>query len=58
MVKDKKMKTAFVRVSSINDTQNGRVEYTFEDFKNIVISWSLSCSFFNYMIEQNGEPED
>lgn len=58
MAKDKKMKTAFVRVSAINDTQNGRVEYTFEDFKNTVISWSQSCRFLYYMIEHNGEPED
>lgn len=59
MATDKKMKTAFIRVSAVNDTEKeGRVTYSFDDVVRTVQEWAKSCRFVYYMIEHNGEPGD
>lgn len=59
MAADKKMKTAFIRVSAVNETtKEGVVTFTFNKIIEIIKEWSASCRFTYYAIEHNGEPED
>lgn len=56
---DKKMKTAFIRVSAENNTaQNGLISYNFSDILQVLKEWGESCRFLYYAIEHNGEPGD
>lgn len=55
---DKKMKTAFIRISAVNDTEKGVVKYDFDTLVNYVKAWNSTCRFTYYMIKHNGEPGD
>lgn len=55
----KTMKTAFIRVSAVNETKdNGIVKYSYDEFKHIIAEWSQSLAFTYYAIEHNGEAGD
>lgn len=54
----KTMRTAFIRVSKYNDTQNGMVEYSYDDIKNILVEWQKSKKFLYYVKDHNNEPGD
>ena len=51
------MKTAFIRVSSVNDTQNGVVRYTKEDIEQLMKEWSASCKLTYWFIEHSADEE-
>lgn len=52
------MRNAFIRVSSINNTKKGVVEYSLKDIKNIVDDWAKRKSMSYYIIEHNCEGEN
>lgn len=52
------MRTAFIRVSYYNNTQNGEVIYTLSDLVSEVKNWNLSKGFKFYIKEHNGESGD
>lgn len=54
----KSLRTAFIRVSAHNNTQNGVVDYTWEDIQNILKTWNKSKKFFYYAKDHNNEPGD
>lgn len=49
--KPKSMRTAFIRVTAENDTQQGKITYTYDDIKNIVVDWSKTLKLTYFMIE-------
>lgn len=53
----KSLKTAFIRVSSENNTQCGIVKYTSEDISNMIVGWSKTCSFEYWYIEHTADEE-
>lgn len=53
----KSMKTAFIRVSSINNTQNGVVKYKKEDIDQLMKEWSASANFTYWFIEHTADEE-
>lgn len=54
----KSLKTAFIRVSCVNNTQNGVVNYSENDIVNIVQNWSKSKRFLYYIKGHNQEKDD
>lgn len=54
----KSLRTAFIRVSKTNNTENGLIEYTYDDIQNIVKEWSKSKSFYYYIKDHNNEIGD
>lgn len=53
----KSMKTAFIRVTSKNDTQNGIVSYVKSDIDTILREWSASCKLTYWFIEHSADDE-
>lgn len=53
----KSMKTAFIRVSSVNNTQNGVVRYKKEDIDRLMKEWSASANFTYWFIEHSADEE-
>ena len=53
----KSMKTAFIRVSSVNNTQNGVVRYKKEDIDQLMKEWSVSANFTYWFIEHSADEE-
>ena len=59
MAKERRLKTAVIRVSSVNNTENeGVVRYTFDDIKNTLISWSQDRMMNYYAITHNADEDD
>lgn len=56
--KDKKMKTAFIRISADNETKEGNIHYELKGLEAQMKDWCSSCKMTYYMIEHNGEPGD
>lgn len=54
----KSIRNAFIRVSQVNETQNGRVVYSYDDIMNIVLEWSKSKKFRYYVKAHNDEKDD
>lgn len=54
----KSLRTAFIRISKINNTENGIVEYTYEDIVNIVKEWNKGKRFLYYIKDHNNEEGD
>lgn len=54
----KSIRNAFIRVSRINNTENGKVVYEYDDIKNIINEWTKSKRFRYYVIAHNDEPDD
>lgn len=53
----KSMKTAFIRVASENNTQNGLVRYIKSDIDTILREWSASCKLTYWFIEHSADEE-
>lgn len=54
----KSIRNAFIRVSRVNNTENGLVVYEYDDIKNIVTEWSKTKKFRYYVKAHNDEPND
>lgn len=54
----KSLKTAFIRISAVNNTENGIIKYSYDDVKNIVFTWSKTKKFKYYVKDHNNEPGD
>lgn len=48
---NKRMRTAFIRVTSVNHTESGVVVYTREDILNTIDNWQETKKFSYYVIE-------
>jgi hypothetical protein len=51
-------RTAVIRVSAINTTNQGRVEYSLTDIEKVLVNWSKSASFTYWLIEHDEREED
>ncbi len=51
------MKTAFIRVTSKNNTKDGFVEYKKEDICNLILEWAASANFTYWLIEHSSDDE-
>ena len=51
------MKTAFIRVSSANNTKDGAVKYKKEDICKLIKEWSVSANFTFWLIEHSADDE-
>ena len=56
--RNKSLRTAFIRVSAINDTKLGRFEYTLSDIEKILSNWSRSASLTYWAIEHDEADKD
>lgn len=54
----KSIRNAFIRISKINNTQNGVKIYELQDIVDIVTEWQKTKRFKYYIIAHNNEPED
>lgn len=55
----KTMRNANIRISAFNNTkENGIVEYSFEDIKNIIEEWNKEKEFEYFLIEHNENKEN
>lgn len=52
---DKRMRNAFIRITAINNTKSGVVEYTFADIQKVVDDWLLTKNFEYFIIEHCNE---
>lgn len=53
----KSYRTAFIRVTSENDTENGLIVYKKKDISNILEDWSSSASITYWFIEHTADDE-
>lgn len=53
----KSMKTAFIRVASENNTQNGLVKYNKNDIDKLLQEWASSCRLTYWYIEHSADDE-
>jgi len=53
----KSFRTAFIRVTSLNDTKDGIVLYTFDDIEEILVKWSESAMITYWFIEHYPDDE-
>lgn len=51
------MKTAFIRVSSVNNTQNGVIKYKKADIEKIITEWCKTTDFEYWFIEHTADDE-
>lgn len=53
----KSMKTAFIRIASENNTQNGLVKYIKSDIDTILRDWASSCKLTYWYIEHSADED-
>jgi hypothetical protein len=51
------LKTACIRVTAVNNTVNGLVEYSKKDICDILSEWSKTCSFTYWLNEHEADEE-
>lgn len=54
----KSIRNAFIRVSKVNNTENGVVVYEYEDIQKMVLEWNKSKRFKYYLKAHNDEKDD
>ena len=54
----KSLRSAFIRISAVNNTQNGIVKYSYDDIKNIMHDWEKSKRMLFYCKDHNNEKDD
>jgi len=54
----KSIRNAFIRVSKVNNTEDGLKIYEYEDIQNMVLEWNKSKRFKYYIKAHNDEPDD
>lgn len=52
------MRNAFIRVSKVNDTEQGQIVYDYATMQQILEEWALTKSMKYYLKDHNNEPDD
>lgn len=54
----KSIRNAFIRISAVNNTQNGIVKYSYDDIKSLLSEWSKTKKMKYYAKDHNDEKDD